>query len=789
MNTVPATKYFCSSLLPQELLYVSRDSSCVLEAEVIDDKIIILKFSGVLEEKDQTASDILIQGIFELYESAGLPTSFFVIADVSDLNWVNVSARKASQLSVARFFAKGYVEYLLIVSPNYMIRTLFNLLGRFEKRVLFTTCKSQEEAFEYIGQYRQENQLAKIPKQRIEPEKFLQLKRTLPPSAPSGRKWSLNPIRKIWPFKNGPGRSKEQAKNLQIKFLKEEIENLKLHQQKRIDQLFRTMSSITWDENFTPGNFDERTDNDPFCILMDAAEMLQRDVKDMIRESREHNNMLEGQISERTREIALKEANLSALVENTPDMILSASHDYKILISNSSLRKMSKKILGFPLEPGMNLKKVLSPEIINYWEHRVARVLEGDTFKTIENLNIRGKEYYFEYSFNPIAEADGYISGFSFFARDITRRQLIEEKARSQQQLLSSINKSIREGIFRSTPNNGILYVNEAFAEMFGYDSVEEVLLLDAGVLYVNPARRQDFRNMMQENTYFTNEEAEFKRKDGTVFWGLMSSIKTVDEKGQVFFDGAIRDVTKMREDERKIKEQNQKLIKVNRELDKFVYSVSHDLRAPLVSVKGLIDISRLETCDENRSHYYDLMDRSINKLDNFIRDIMGYSRNVRAQLVSQKIDFEPLIKDVLEVLQFAPGNEKIEKTVKIDISGEFYSDPMRLKMIFNNIISNGFRYSDLSKSHPFVAIDITGNENRVTIKIEDNGIGIASESKDKIFDMFYRGTKNSQGSGIGLYIVSEALEKLGGTISVESVFGEGTCFTIELPSIPKNLF
>lgn len=764
---------------------MSRDSSCTLDVEVLEDKILILRFVGVMDMEDQIASEMLIRSVFGRYTHAGMPTGFYVIADVSGLNWVNITARKSSQTSVADLFSSGHVTHLLIVSPNYIIRNLFNLLIRFDKQVSFSTFRTQEEAFASINRYRIENQLAKIPKKRISPEDIQLPGKIKPVKAIAEKK----PVQKtFWQklvarFKPDFS-SQQQTQALQIKFLKEEIENIKQNQQNRIDQLFRMMSSITWDESFDPGNFGDDIGNDPFSLLFDAAEMLQRDVNDMIVRSREINGVLEAQILERAREIALKEANLTALVENTPNMILSANSDCTVLIANSSLQKMTKNVFGFTLVPGMNLQTILPPIACEYWQPIVNQVLEGASYKSVGKLMIRGKEHYFEYSFNPIVDSGKNISGFSFFARDITRKQLAEQEVRKQQQLLSSINKSIKEGIFRSTPHNGILYVNEAFAEMFGYDSVEEVLPLDPDELYVNTARRQDFRRMMQENTYFTNEEAEFKRKDGSVFWGLMSSIKTEGENGEIYFDGAIRDVTKMREDERKIKEQNQKLIKVNNELDKFVYSVSHDLRAPLVSVKGLINIARIESDEHLRVHYYDLMESSINKLDTFIRDIMGYSRNSRTQIVSQKIDFQQVIDDVFEVLQFAPDNEKIEKIVKIEISDDFQSDLMRLKMIFNNIISNSLRYSDLSKKSPYVAIHVTGNADMAEIKISDNGIGIAPENKDKIFDMFYRATKSSQGSGIGLYIVTEALEKLGGSISVDSEPGTGTCFTIKIPAI-----
>ena len=414
------------------------------------------------------------------------------------------------------------------------------------------------------------------------------------------------------------------------------------------------------------------------------------------------------------------------------------------------------------------------------------RAKKGESFKFTESVPQEGEERYIEFSLNPTHTPKGDITGVSLFGMDITDIQIRQEEIHQKLLLLSSINKSIKEGIFRASPQEGIIYVNDAFAEMFGYASKDEVQSLDPYDLYVDQSRRDDFVEIMRDKTFFTNEEVEFKRKDGSTFWGLISSIKVTD-RGVVYHDGAIRDVSEIKEAEDNLKARNEELLKVNQELDRFVYSTSHDLRAPLASILGLINITRLSSSEEDRQKYLGFMEQSINKLEGFIRDIIGYSRNSRVDMKREKIDFENLIEGCFRNLNFLEGSEEVLRNLTVLGKGPFFSDQVRLEIIFSNMISNAIRYRDTSKSESFINIRIELAEETAFIEIADNGIGIDDKYIDKIFEMFYRATQTSQGSGIGLYIVREAVNKLGGIIVVQSKSGEGTTFRLEIPQLQKQ--
>jgi PAS domain S-box-containing protein len=485
---------------------------------------------------------------------------------------------------------------------------------------------------------------------------------------------------------------------------------------------------------------------------------------------------------ERNRELAVKEANLSALVENTEDGIVLVDAQDRVRVINSALRQMLMTYFGQPVEAGDCWAQTLSPSLSAYWQPFFRRALSGEAFRSIHQLPWQGSTRYFELSFNPVRYQEGEPDGVSIFVKDISEKQEAIEQRHAKEKMLASITYSIQEGIFRTSQSGQIVYVNKAFASMMGYGSEEEVLPMNPDVFYVDLSRREYFRSLIRVQNSFINEEVEFKRKDGSTFWGLMSSVRTVEENGTVYHDGAIRDVTHLREQDRRIRELNTELMRVNQELDRFVYSTSHDLRAPLVSLAGLVNVSRLSQSEEDRRRYLDLMDKSIQRLDHFIRDVICYSRNARLEVAQQAIDFESLIGGVFQSLQYLEGADTLLREVEVSESRAFYSDPSRIEIILSNLISNAIRYRDVSKPQCRLHLRVCVGEAGAEIIASDNGIGIDPNYHDRIFDMFFRASKLSQGSGIGLYIVREAVHRLGGEISISSQPGQGASFRILLP-------
>ncbi|MDH3651483.1 MAG: HAMP domain-containing histidine kinase, partial [Saprospiraceae bacterium] len=230
------------------------------------------------------------------------------------------------------------------------------------------------------------------------------------------------------------------------------------------------------------------------------------------------------------------------------------------------------------------------------------------------------------------------------------------------------------------------------------------------------------------------------------------------------------------------ITEKNKELEQANAELDRFVYSATHDLRAPLMSVLGLVNIAEIETKEAGQKKYMDMMKERIQKLDTFIQDIMDFSRNTKSGIKREKIDFDILFDEILSNLKYLSGADKITFTKDIPQGSTFVSDRSRVAIILSNLISNAIKYHNYQSGNPQIKMVLKDEKDYFEIAISDNGPGIEKEEQPKLFDMFYRASEKSEGSGLGLYIVKEMVEKLKGEISLESTLGEGSTFQIRLP-------
>lgn len=243
-----------------------------------------------------------------------------------------------------------------------------------------------------------------------------------------------------------------------------------------------------------------------------------------------------------------------------------------------------------------------------------------------------------------------------------------------------------------------------------------------------------------------------------------------------------INNAYEMYQARKNLKEKISELEKINDELNRFIYSTSHDLRSPLMSVLGIINLARLDNSVKDPNGYVDMIESCILKLDGFIQKIIEYYRNSRLDVEYEKIYFDSLLQEC--IANFKPQNTAIEFQLNIDQPVDFKGDTFRISVILNNLISNAVKYQKPDEANPKVNLTVKVEPHKATIWIEDNGIGILSEHLSNIFKMFFRSKNNNKpGSGIGLYIVKEALNKIGGTINVESKYGEGTQFEITIPN------
>ncbi len=178
------------------------------------------------------------------------------------------------------------------------------------------------------------------------------------------------------------------------------------------------------------------------------------------------------------------------------------------------------------------------------------------------------------------------------------------------------------------------------------------------------------------------------------------------------------------------------------------------------------------------------MQEKCITKLDNHIYQIINLSKNAKTELIPEKTDLNEIIHSIFEELNFFENAARTEKIIRIKQETIFYSDQYRLKIILNNLISNAFKYARKDEPHPLIEIDITISPTEADITIRDNGIGIQEHQQAKVFDMFYRGTVVSKGSGLGLYMVKEMIIRLNGTISVKAEENRFTSIHFVVPNL-----
>jgi signal transduction histidine kinase len=276
--------------------------------------------------------------------------------------------------------------------------------------------------------------------------------------------------------------------------------------------------------------------------------------------------------------------------------------------------------------------------------------------------------------------------------------------------------------------------------------------------------------------------ENRFRCQNGSYRWLSWFSVMLKDEKVSY---GFAQDVTLYRQSEEKLRETLRELQTRNHELDHYVYKVSHDLRAPLCSIKGLVSLLREETDPAVVRHYINLIDKRVDKSDRFIQSVLDHSRMLNTQVQFSAIDFDALIGECFEELKYMECADRLKWRLNVVNQVPFYSDAFRLRIIFKNLISNAIKYMNLRRPDNFIWFTIDTDANAMQLKVQDNGIGIDQAYIDRIFSMFFRATERSDGSGLGLYIVKQTVQRLGGTISLQSTLDEGTQFSIFLPNLP----
>ncbi|MEJ7736491.1 MAG: hybrid sensor histidine kinase/response regulator [Chitinophagaceae bacterium] len=227
----------------------------------------------------------------------------------------------------------------------------------------------------------------------------------------------------------------------------------------------------------------------------------------------------------------------------------------------------------------------------------------------------------------------------------------------------------------------------------------------------------------------------------------------------------------------------NEELQKAYEELDKFAYSITHDIRSPLLSIRGAMDVAQYVTDLDEMKRMLGMMEDSVNNLDNYIQNIHDYYSLKRGNLQIEEINFEEIVRELKDNISQTHDTGKVNFSYSVRQHEPFRSDKLSIKIILNNLLSNAYKYQDKKNDHKTVDLSIHVATGIATINIKDNGIGIQLIHVNDIFNMYFRASTEALGSGFGLYNVKDALLKLNGKIDVNSIIGKGSDFKVVIPN------
>ncbi|HIA11523.1 MAG TPA: PAS domain S-box protein, partial [Flavobacteriales bacterium] len=464
--------------------------------------------------------------------------------------------------------------------------------------------------------------------------------------------------------------------------------------------------------------------------------------------------------------------SLAKSPSENPSPVLRVDKNYNIIYANTAgdmvLKELGlsgkRKITGFLRKSIMRCLK--TNETINIDK------LVGELHYLFTVTYVSGGPKWFQ---DIIGKENDYIS---IVGLDITERVNAEEALAKTEKQYKMLVENMNDGIIRVDNQEIIQYVNQQFCKLSGYTQDELIgnnaseLLVDGDIELFKMRRRATRR----EKGKFENYEFPLKTKAGRKKWVGARGAPIYDDEGKVTGSiGANWDIT-----ERKIAERA--LRATNRELNTFMYKASHDLKGPLSSMFGLINLTREETNDPLVHRYLDLILSSVGKLDNILDDLIQITIIKQGKVQQEPVRISELIKDVLAAFSSLKDFNEVKITVNNKLNSPFACDSRLLKTILRNLLENAIKYRNASIKNSFANIEIHKKGEKILIEIADNGIGIPTKYHGDIFDMFFRANETSKGSGLGLYIVKNAVEKLGGTIKIKSNPNAGTTFTIYLP-------
>ncbi len=405
-----------------------------------------------------------------------------------------------------------------------------------------------------------------------------------------------------------------------------------------------------------------------------------------------------------------------------------------------------------------------------------------------------GSEIWIE-SIGKIIHYEGKLADLISF-RDITDRKQTEEILRQSEEKYRNLFDTMPNGFYRSTAEGYFLDANPAFIKMLGYDSLEELKKVFIPTdLYVHESERDELN---VQNTDFINqiETYRLKRKDGKIVWIEDNARYIKDDDGNILYnEGVCKDITDRIKQEKELRESEARLRELNATKDRFFSIIAHDLKNPLGSFK---DASRLlfdeyDTFNEmDRKHFLEMIMNSSQQVYALLENLLDWIRSQRGliQFNPVQVNLFSIAQNVLDLMYLTIDNKCIEYENIIPHDIMVMADINLVNTIIRNIISNAIKFTP-ENGKIIIGVEEISEEDMVKIYIKDSGVGMSQEILEKLFridqNVTQPGTANEKGTGLGLILCKEFVEKHGGNISVKSKAGKGSIFYFTLSAVSKS--
>jgi PAS domain S-box-containing protein len=452
------------------------------------------------------------------------------------------------------------------------------------------------------------------------------------------------------------------------------------------------------------------------------------------------------------------------------------------------------EILGYGPDEMDEVARVWSllvhPDDLLLTNERLQAHLEGRAaiFEVEQRLKMKSGEWKWVLARGKVAEYDpqGRAVRMTGTHTDITARKKAEEALRESEERFRTLYDNATIGLYRTTPAGRILMLNPAGVRMLGYTSFDEIVQRDLeDPKYYVGSTRKDFREKLEREGTIFNLERKMLKKDGSVIIVRESAKVTRNENGEsLYYEGSFEDITERKQAEIEREKLIAELSAKNAELERFTYTVSHDLKSPLVTIRGFLGYMAEDALSGNIPRMENDIQRIKNatdKMQDLLHDLLELSRIGRIMNPSETIKFDDLLHDALDIVygQLEAGHITVLTQSNLPA---VHGDRQRLTEVLQNLLDNAIKYMG-DQPDPRIEIGEHGEETGKPIFfIKDNGIGIAPEYHERIFGLFNKLDAKSEGTGVGLALVKRIVEVYGGRIWVESEPGKGSTFYFSLP-------